>query len=127
MSKVPRRTRTTMQGQSMSSVAIARKLEEFERDRAGSKPAARRNLAGKLKIGIGTLENIIRDRVKSVDERVRDRLQALLVEEYKAEITRLTHELEIARQSGVHLDSDQVGEIEAHLHEARALLEGKPG
>lgn len=125
MVKVLRVTRTTMQDQSMSSVAIARKLEEFERDRAGGKHAARRNLAGKLKVGIGTLENIIRDRVKSVDEKIRDRLQALLVEEYKAEITRLTHELEIARQGGARLDSDQVGEIEAHLEQARSLLGGK--
>jgi hypothetical protein len=124
MVKVLRKVRTTMQAQGMSSIAIARNLEQRERQRAGTKEAARRSLADKLKIGVGTLENIIRARVKSVDERIRDRLQALLVSELEAEIGRLQHELEMARKGAFVLGAEHIGQVEAHLAQARSLLNG---
>jgi hypothetical protein len=124
MVKVLRKVRTTMQAQGMSSIAIARNLEQRERQRAGPKEAARRSLADKLKIGVGTLENIIRARVKSVDERIRDRLQALLVSELEAEIGRLQHELEMARKGAFVLGAEHIGQVEAHLAQARSLLNG---
>jgi hypothetical protein len=107
----------------MNSVfALAQTLERREKAKVGSVGEARRSLASKLQIGIGTFENLVRERVKACDGRIRDRLQALLVSELEAEIKRLTHELEIARQSGAPLNSDEVGEIETHLAKARALL-----
>lgn len=110
-------------GEVMSSAtAIARSLERQERGRTGSVQRARQSLASKLRIGIGTFENIVRGRVKRIDAAIRDRLQALLVQELEREIMRLSHELEIARQSGAHLASEQVGEIETHLAAARSIL-----
>jgi hypothetical protein len=124
MVKVLRKVRTTMQAQGMSSIAIARNLEQRERQRVPNKQAARERLADKLKIGVGTLENIIRARVKSVDERIRDRLQALLVSELEAEIGRLQHELEMARKGAFVLGAEHIGQVEAHLAQARSLLNG---
>lgn len=112
-------------GDSMTTAtALARSLERRERTRVDSMPVARQRLAGKLRIGVGTLENIVRGRVKRIDAAIRDRLQALLVRELEAEIARLTHELEIARQGGSHPACEHVGEVETYLAKARALLSG---
>lgn len=115
----------------MSSMAVrdrafqdAQSLERRERNRGLSISDARSALASRLGIGIGSFENLVRERVKRVDAFVRDRLQALLIHELEAEITRLQHELELARQSGAHPASEHVGEIQAHLAAARSLLEG---
>jgi len=83
-----------------SAITIAQTLDRRERHKLGSKGIARQSLANKLRIGIGTFENLVRGRVKRVDAAIRDRLQALLVRELEQEIARLTHELEIARQGG---------------------------
>lgn len=105
--------------------ALAQTLERRERARVGSVDRARRALADRLRIGVGTLEGLVRKRVKIVDVKIRDRLQALLVRELESEITRLSHELELARQGGAHLASIHISEIETHLAKATALLRGK--
>jgi hypothetical protein len=102
----------------------ARSLERIERAKGSTVEVARRRTARRLRVGSGTFENIIRGRVKRVDAWLRDRLQALLVQELEAEIARLEHELQMVRQSGSHLASDQVREIETHLAAARSLIEG---
>ncbi len=106
------------------AVSLAQNLERRERARGLSLTTARQALARKLKIGHGTLERLVRGRVKRIDASIRDRLQALLVRELEGEIARLQHDLEIARQSGAHLASLEVGEVETHLAAARALLNG---
>src|SRR6202041_1032743 len=58
------------------AVAIARTLERMERGRVQSAAVARSTIASRLKVGVGTLENILRERVKSIDADLRDRLQA---------------------------------------------------
>lgn len=108
-----------------SAVTFARALEKRERPRVSNLQDARRNVARRLRIGTGTFENLVRGRVKRIDATIRDRLQALLVREIEQEISRLTHELEMARQCGAHLASQQVGEIETHLAKARAILSGE--
>lgn len=107
-----------------TAVVFAQALERKERARVSSLRVARQRVAGKLRIGVGTFENLVRGRVKRIDAAVRDRLQALLVRELESEMVRLTHELAMARQSGAHPASQQVDEIEAHLAAARALLAG---
>lgn len=116
----------TVSGDEMSNAfAIAQNLERRERARVGSTERARRSLAARLRIGVGTFENLVRERVKTVDARIRDRLQALLVHELEQEIQRLTHELEMARQSGAHPACQHVGEIEAHLQKIHSLMAGR--
>ena len=108
-----------------SAITMAQTLERRERQRVSSVGQARRRIADKLRVGVGTFENLVRGRVKRVDANIRDRLQALLVRELEGEIARLSHELQLARQSGNRLDADEVGEIETHLAKARALIEGR--
>lgn len=117
------RVRRFQPGDAMSTaVAVAKDLQRRERLRVSSIEIARRRLAGKLRIGVGTFENLVRGRVKRIDAAVRDRLQALLVHELEQEMARLTHELEMARQGGAHPASQHMGAITAHLEQARALL-----
>jgi hypothetical protein len=125
MSKVIPIFGRNVQGGEMSAVAaIAQSLERRERERVGGTLAqARQRIADKLRIGVGTFENLVRGRVKRVDAAVRDRLQALIIREIETEIMRLNHELETYRRSGVALGSDEISEIEAHLCAARSLLE----
>lgn len=108
-----------------TATAFAQALERKERARVSSLQIARQRVATKLRIGVGTFENLVRGRVKRIDAAIRDRLQALLVSELEHEIARLTHELELARQGGAHPACDLVGEIETHLAKARALLSGE--
>ena len=107
-----------------NAISLAQNLEKRERARLGCRATARRSLAGKLRIGSGTLENLIRGRVKRVDAAIRDRLQALLIKELELEIGRLWHDLEIARQTGAHPNSDEITKAEKLLFEARAVLNG---
>ncbi len=106
------------------AISIAQTLERKERARGLSVALARETIARRIKVGRGTFERLVRGRVKRVDAAIRDRLQALLVRELEGEIARLSHELEIARQSGTHLASIEVSEIETHLAKAAALLKG---
>jgi hypothetical protein len=108
-----------------AAMSVAQSLERRERARVGSIHHARRSLSAKLRIGVGTLENIIRGRVKRIDAEIKRRLDELLIRELEAEIGRLTHELEMARQGGAHPACEHVGAIETHLAAARALLNGE--
>lgn len=103
---------------------IAITLEKKERARGLNASEARSRFARRLGVASGTIENLVRGRLKRVDAWLRDRLQAVLIRELETEIARLTHELEMARQSGARPASDQMAEIEAHLSAAKALLSG---
>jgi len=105
-----------------SARAYAVSLERIERSRGATQEDARRSIARRLRVGFGTFNNIVRDRVKRIDERIRDRLHVLLVHELEAEIARLSHDLETVRRSGGALGSDEVREIETHLAAVRQLM-----
>lgn len=117
---------TEPRDQMSTAIAYAKTLEQHERSRGATLRGARESVARKLRIGVGTFENLVRGRVKRIDAAIRDRLQALLVRELEQEIARLTHELEMARQGGSHPASQHIGEIQAHLAQARALMSGAP-
>lgn len=104
--------------------ALARDLERRERVRGGKADAARAALARRVGVTPSTWRNLTLGRLKRLDAWMRDRLQAVLIRELEAEIARLSHELEIARQSGAHLASQHVSEIETHLAAARRILNG---
>jgi len=97
-------------------------LYRIERARGCSAPAAWANVARRARLGLGSLQNIVRNRVKKIDGQVRDRLQALLIREIEAEIARWIHELELARQGSARLAGERVGEAEAHLEALKALM-----
>lgn len=103
---------------------LARRLQQNKRAQGYKIEEARRQIAGKLGMGPEAFRNIVIGRVKRIDSWVRGRLQELLVRELEAEIGRLQHELEMARQGGSHLASQHVSEIETYLAKARSLLDG---
>lgn len=107
-----------------TAITIAQRLQQIERNRGLSIAQARLNIAQKIRKGVSTVEHLVKGRAKSVDAGLRDALHGLLVRELEQEIGRLTHELEITRQSGAHLASNEISEVEAHLEAARALLKG---
>lgn len=106
-----------------STISLAQNLERRERARLGCRTSARNSLANKLRVGNGTLENLIRGRVKKIDAALRDRLQALLIRELELEIGHLWHDLAIARQTGAPNHSDEITAVEEQLSQARAILE----
>src|SRR5581483_5967352 len=93
-------------------------LEKLGCSRGLTVDQSRRWIARKVRTGFGTIDNIIRDRVKKVDERIRDRLQAILIPELEAEIGRLTDELGRARRGSGVLAAESVRKIQACLAEA---------
>jgi hypothetical protein len=106
----------------VSARTIALSLERLKRSRGATVETARRAIARDIRTGFGTVNNIIRDRVKRVDEKIRDRLHARLVSELRSEIARLEHELAMAGGGPQPLAENQVREIEAHIAAARTLL-----
>lgn len=117
-------------GAKMSTVASItdfKKLAEASEKReqlrhGGTREHARERIARRLGINPGTLYNLARDRLKRIDASFRDALTAYAVKDLQADIERLTHELELARQMGAHQDSPHISEIERHLKAARDLI-----
>lgn len=103
--------------------ALAGACERREQARGGgSREEVRERLARRLGIMPGTLYTLARKRLKRLDAAVRDRLTAYAIQDLESDITRLTHELELARKVGAHPTSPRMGEIEGHLAAARALI-----
>ena len=112
----------------LEAISLARRLERIELSRAGTRAGARRRLAYKLQIAVCTFENIIYGRIKRIDASVRDSLRMLVVKELNLEITRLQHELAIARQGGTPPNADEIAAVESCIAQAWAILkrEEKP-
>lgn len=85
-------------------------------------PNARRSVARALGVAPGTIERLRNGRVKGIRQWLFDRIRALVIREIEREIQRLTHELEIAQQSGADPRGVDMVEIETHLAKVRELL-----
>lgn len=100
-----------------------RSLEEAEAMRSGTSiPEARKKIARKTGISPGTFENLRNGRLKSIGVHFYARLREAAIAEMDAEIRRLTHEINIARQSGFDARDDEVAAAEAALAKARTLM-----
>ncbi len=109
-----------------TAIAMAQKLYRKELERhPNDAEGARLALGEKLRAGTGTVRNLIRGRVKRLDETIRDRLRALVMREMESEIARLTHELEMLKQCGHHLASHEICEVETLLLRAKAIMRGE--
>lgn len=98
-------------------------LETTERKRSGASiPNARRSVARRIGVAPGSLENLSRGRTKGVRAFLYERIRAAFIRECEQELKRLAHELEMARQAGLRVDGDEVGEIEAHFAAIKELL-----
>lgn len=88
-------------------------------------PEIRSWLVRKLGIGPGTLENIQRDRVKSVSAELALKISKLFEETVLKEIGRLEHDLQIARQIGAPLSADEVAKAEDLVAQAKKIIGGE--
>lgn len=106
------------------AASIAQRLVVREEQKTRSRMQAYQSVASNVGRSASWLRDLIGGRVKSVAGEIERRLDALLIRGLEAEIARLSHELEMARQSGVHAASDHMAEVETLLARARALMEG---
>lgn len=97
-------------------------IEDFYRAEGRSRPEARQELARKLKVGVGTVENLIRNRVKSIRADLAAAIMALRVKTIEAEIARLTRERDAALRSYAAVDASKVAAMEECLSQMRALV-----
>lgn len=90
-----------------------------------SRAGARVEIARKLGIGSGTLENLIRDRVKTVSADLAAQIQRLWINTIEAKMAHLEHERDLARKNHIDLSADDLGRLDSLLEEARVLLREK--
>ncbi len=105
--------------------ATASSLVGREEMRSRSRMTAYGTVGRKIGMSATWVRKLVAGGVKRIDAEVKMRLDHLLIRELEAEIARLTHELEMARQSGAHPASLMVGAIETHLAAARRLMNGE--
>lgn len=112
----------------MSSVEFDRprfwltRLEDLETRDGSPLTVARARLARRLGVPLGTLENIKRGRSKGVRGWVESRLRDAVISALEAEVRTLSHEIDIARRTGLGPSEDQIREAETALEQARRLL-----
>ncbi|MES2166585.1 MAG: hypothetical protein V4458_06070 [Pseudomonadota bacterium] len=128
---VPSFGQNSTEGFAVSSAPIfdnardyALSLQRIERSKGLTVEKARQQIARDLRESYCTVDNIIRQRVKRTDEKIRDKLQALLVSKLKAQIKALNRELEKAQRTDGLLAAEHVREVEAYLAKAAKLLNG---
>jgi len=99
-------------------------LEEREKRRGMKLPDARRSVANKIGVSPGTLENLSRGRFKSLRLNIVEAIRNAVIRELESEIAALSHELDLARQSGAHPASPEIIEAATAVQTARELLKG---
>lgn len=103
-----------------------RKLEDFKRSKGLTRQQARGDIARKLRLAPGTLENVSRGRLKDPlrIEGLWKRLRAAVVAELNEEIVRLTHERDLLLATGADPRSDALAQASAAIDQARKALHG---
>jgi len=84
--------------------------------------AARQTLARRWGLSFWTLTNWHSGRLKRMAGEVRDRIDAGIIRELEHQIQSLTHELELAIQSGSNAGSDKVLAIRSQIARLSELL-----
>jgi hypothetical protein len=103
-------------GSVASIAAFSRSLVKREQLRSGvdAKKALQR-VADRLKIGPGTIANLVRDRVKSICFTVARRIVAAAISDIEQERRQLEHEHEALMALGAHADPSALAEVEEGL------------
>ena len=108
---------------SMSVFAWTDELEKREAVRRSvSREDARPFLASRLGLLPGTIENIVRKRVKEPRGRVIDAIRAAFIRELESEIRRCEHEIHLAMQGGSHPAADEISQAQTLLAQAKGLI-----
>lgn len=111
----------------MSAAALAEILVERTETRTRSRMRAYEAVAGQVGRSAQWLRKLISTGEGVVDVETKRRLDALLITSLEADIAKLQAELEVARASSVDFAENQVGQIEAFLAQAKALLPNNTG
>lgn len=115
------------QGIPMSSVTVlsevAGGLVQRERKRSADAATAKATVARRLRIGAGSLTNIIKRRVKAVSADVRDRIVQAAIADLSHEISKLEHERECLSRMGASATSFDLQEVEASISSIRQTLD----
>lgn len=109
-----------------SSMSVFAWAEELERREASRRHMSREDVrpfvASSLGLLPGTLENIVRRRLKEPGQRVIDAVRNAFIRELEAEIRRCEHEIQIARATGVRADEAEILEAQTHIEAAKRLI-----
>lgn len=97
-------------------------IERIKRNDGSNQLVARMDIARSLGVSLGTVENIFRERVKSIGAALAIQINRLHIATIEAERARLENELKLAVEFGLTLDPHEMGEVEALLEKARARL-----
>lgn len=115
----------------MSSVGVmsevTRGIARREKHRMGDAAAAQRSTARRLRIGGGTLKNLIYRRVKAVSAELRDRIVAAAIADLTSEIRRLEHEKQLLLAMGTRPDHDDYCALESALATAHEVIDRMRG
>ncbi len=111
----------------MADVSTARRMavaiEDNEARRLGiAVSAARPKVASRLKASAGTLENLRRDRLKSVPSWLMTNIRLMFVQLLQSEIRRLEHEISLHLQAGADHRDDDLCAAEAQVQSAKEIL-----
>lgn len=110
----------------MSSVPalaeVTRGMIRREKYRVGCPEAARATVARRLRIGAGSLSNLIRERIKAVSSEVRDRIVSAAIADLHNEISKLEHEKQLLMAMGDRPDSLDFQAVETSIETARKTL-----
>lgn len=110
----------------MSVTRMVCELEDREARRLGvTVAAARANIARRLNEAPGSLENLRRARSKSPRFSLVEKVRQLFIAELSAEIQRLNHEIDMARQGGMSPDCDEILAAQTHIEAAKELIGGR--
>jgi len=97
----------------------------FDRERLSSPDlqTARESVARKIGVPPGTIQNIQRDRIKFV-ERIEAKVRAAFMRMLEQEISKATHELEIAGRASDRADTAAIFAADAAVQNAKKMIEG---
>lgn len=110
-------------GSVASIAAFSRSLVRREQYRSGGDIAkAIKRVAGRLKIGPGTISNLVKNRVKSVCFLIASRIIAAAISDIENERKQLEHERELLMGLGPHASADDLRTVEDALETARSTL-----
>jgi hypothetical protein len=115
-------------GSVASIAAFSRSLIKREQLRSGGDlEAAIRRVANRIKVGPGTISNLVRNRVKSICFEIARRIVAAAVSDIEQERRQLEHEHQALMALGAHTDPVALAEVEEGLAIVRQGLERMRG
>lgn len=99
------------------------RMEKKAADRSGrSRQDVRPDVARKIGISPGTIENLLRKRIKAITTNVYRSIVAAADRELRREIARLEHERKIIAEKAGDAGRIDIGKVEAALEAAREAL-----